>query len=263
MAVFGAKYPCFAKMLTEPNNALPTYDTGIALGKLVTAALTVNLASGEYHADNEQVEELSEFINGSLQLDTDDMLDSIDALIQGATMEGDMVGYDADDTPPWGGLGYYKTLLRNGVKYFKAFFYPKVKASLGNDTATTKGSSITFSGKSTPFVIKKPAFGKWLYTETFASESAAKAWIDTKLSVAEWHLVNIAKSGEGTVAPLGKRYVADAGSLDIAILGEPSAIYDNGEDITTSLTGGKITLSNVTEEHSVVVIYESVASESA
>ena len=46
MAQFGAKCPMFAPFKTEPAAALPTYDTAVTVGALVSANLTVNLASG-------------------------------------------------------------------------------------------------------------------------------------------------------------------------------------------------------------------------
>ena len=46
MASFGAKYPHFSKIKTEPDDALPTYEGPVNIGRLVKADLTVNLASG-------------------------------------------------------------------------------------------------------------------------------------------------------------------------------------------------------------------------
>lgn len=43
MASFGAKYPHFSKIKTEPDDALPTYEGPVNIGRLVKADLTVNL----------------------------------------------------------------------------------------------------------------------------------------------------------------------------------------------------------------------------
>ena len=53
MASFGAKYPHFSKIKTEPDDALPTYEGPVNIGRLVKADLTVNLASGKLYADDE------------------------------------------------------------------------------------------------------------------------------------------------------------------------------------------------------------------
>ena len=56
MASFGAKYPHFSKIKTEPDDALPTYEGPVNIGRLVKADLTVNLASGKLYADDELAE---------------------------------------------------------------------------------------------------------------------------------------------------------------------------------------------------------------
>ena len=86
MANFGAKYPCFAPFKgVEPTNALPKYDAKVVVGKLVSANLTVNLASGELYVDDALTEQLSEFASGTIAMETDDMLDDVAAVVYGAT----------------------------------------------------------------------------------------------------------------------------------------------------------------------------------
>lgn len=169
MAEFGAKYPCFLKSGET---------AGIVIGKLVSANLTVNLASGELYADDALAEQASEFASGSLAMETDDLTDANASVIYGATVSNSIVTYNKDDTPPFGCLGYYKVLMRNGVKYYKGYFYPKVKAALGNDNAQTRGSSITFQTAQTTFTIFPDANGDWRKTKEFATAALAAAWID-------------------------------------------------------------------------------------
>ena len=73
MASFGAKYPHFSKIKTEPDDALPTYEGPVNIGRLVKADLTVNLASGKLYADDELAESVDEFSSGSVAMETDDM----------------------------------------------------------------------------------------------------------------------------------------------------------------------------------------------
>ena len=75
MAGYGAKYPCFAPIATEPEGSLPTYGAGAYIGKLNLANLTVTLASGEAWGDDELAEQISEFASGSLAMETLDMED--------------------------------------------------------------------------------------------------------------------------------------------------------------------------------------------
>lgn len=175
MAKFGAKYPCFL-----PNGG----SSGSVLGKLVSANLTVNLASGELYADDILAEQASEFASGSLAMETDDMTDAVAGVIYGATVADGVVTYKSSDTAPYGVLAYYKVLMRSGVKSYQGYCYPRAKAALGNDNAQTKGSSITFQTTQTTFTIMAdPTSGAWRETKSFDTEAAAIAWVKSKVSI--------------------------------------------------------------------------------
>ena len=169
MAQFGAKRPIFAPTKTTPDNALPTYDYEkvVTVGKLVKADLTVTNASGELYADDA----------------LDDKTDEVHAAIHGATKDTQSSEVtDSDgDVAPRGGLCYYKVIIRGGVRYFKGVFHPLVKAILGNDSAATKGSSITFGTSATTFTVFRCNSGAWRITKEFTTESECIAWCDTKL----------------------------------------------------------------------------------
>ena len=158
MASFGAKYPRFSPIKTEPESALPQYEGPVSLGRLVKAELTITMASGKLYADDALAESVDEFSSGSVAMETDDITDESAGKVYGATVTEKKVSYKAGDSAPMGGLAYYKVLMRNGKKLFKGFFYPRVKAVLGNDTAQTKGDSITFVPLA-PARPPSPSFG--------------------------------------------------------------------------------------------------------
>lgn len=174
MAEFGAKYPCF-----KPDTA----DAGVVLGKLVAANLTVNLATGELYADDALDEQLSEFASGSLAMETNDLTDENAAVVYGCKVDEKIVTYNVGDTAPAGKLAYFKSLMRNKVKYYKAILYPCARAALGNDNTQTKGSSITFATTATTFSIMADENGDWRKTQTFSTEEEAKQWINTQCSI--------------------------------------------------------------------------------
>lgn len=178
MAQFGAKMPCF-KANTENS-------TGVVIGKLVAANLTVNLASGELYADDTLAEQLSEFASGSVAMETDDIEDPVAKEIYGCEVADKVVKYKQGDTPPLGTLGYYKVLMRKGIKVFKGYVYPKVRAALGSDNAQTRGSSITFGTSQTSFtVFADDTDGTWRETQEFTEESACVTWVKTKCGISE------------------------------------------------------------------------------
>lgn len=190
MAGIGANYPCFKA--DEKQN-------GVVLGKLVSADLTVNLATGELNADDALAEQASEFVSGSLAMDTDDMQDDVAGEVYGCKVEGKEVTYNKDDAPPHGCLAYYKALMRRGKKLFKGYFYPRVRASIGNDSAKTRGNSITFTTTSTTFTIFTDDNGDWRKTTTCETAEEVRTWIDEKCSIKK------ASTGEGSTdnAPTG------------------------------------------------------------
>lgn len=202
MASFGAKYIRFNTIAEEPEGKLPVYKRGgaVTLGRLVKADLTVNLASGKLYADDELAESVDEFSSGSLAAETDDMEDTAASTVYGCTVTDGEVHFKRGDSPPMGGLAYYKVLMRKGVKFFKGFFYPRVKAALGNDTAQTKGDSITFGTNNTTFTIFGSNSDDWRIWKTFKTEEEARAWVDEKLEGPDPAAAPTATPAEGAVS---------------------------------------------------------------
>ena len=64
----------------------------------------------------------------------------------------------------------------------KGYFYPRVKAILGNDSAATKADSITFGTNSTTFTVFRCNSDDWRITEELATEAEALAWVKEKLT---------------------------------------------------------------------------------
>ena len=254
MADFGANHPCF-----KPNREGAV---GVVLGRLVAANLTVNLASGEIYADDELAEQASEFSSGSLAMETDDMSDANASIVYGATVRNGEVTYNKNDSAPMGCLAYYKVLMRRGVKYFKGYYYPRVRAALGNDNAQTKGSSITFQSTNTPFTVFTDENGDWRKTETFNTAEAAKAWCESKCNVTEHFAINVSVQGAGAgegVSPVGTAYVPSGEDFVLTVTGATGivAAYDNAADKTTDIQGGggTYTISAVAADHDIVVIF--------
>ena len=184
MASFGAKYPYFCPVEQEPEGSLPIYKGDpVRIGRLVKADLTINMASGKQFADDTLAESVDEFSSGSIAMETDDMEDQTAAVVYGATVEDGMVRYNVGDDPPAGGLGYIKKLMRRKKVLYKGYFYPLVKAALGNDTAQTKTDSITFGTAATTFTVFACESGDWRFTRETATEAEAVAWLKKQFGV--------------------------------------------------------------------------------
>ncbi len=182
MAAFGARYLRFAQITDETAGQLPTYETAVALGGLIKADLTVNYASGEMYADDKLAEKVDEFISGSIAVEVDELKDNIAAKIYGATFTEQNEKIDnSSDSAPYGGLGYIKSLMKNKNRFFRAYYYPKVRAVMGNDNAATKASSISMTSTPINLTIYEPETGDWRYTKEFETVGEAQKWVDEKL----------------------------------------------------------------------------------
>lgn len=256
MAYVGLKHPCFAPIATEPAGSIPTYGSGISLGKAIAANLSVNFASGELDADDEIAEHEEEFRSGNIACETDEMQDAPATVVYGATSEGGEIKYNKNDTPPYGGFGYYRKKKRNNVAYWKGFFYPRVKATVGNENAQTKGQSISFQTNSTTLMVLPCKSGDWrILSEDLTSEAAAEAWVDSKLNVATWYAMKVMVQGDDISADIdGTRYFAEAANVPITITGTPTAVYDNGVEVSASIVDGVYTVTGIAADHEIFIV---------
>lgn len=258
MASMGLKYLAWAKQATEPADAVPTYDAGKVIGKMVSANLAIENNEGELYADDMLTEYINEFKSAEFTAEVNNIPLEDQATLYGATYASDEFKATYTDTPPFGAIGGIQILLVGGVRKYRAWFFPKVRATLPDWDATTRGDSITFGTQPIQMKVMTPAYGPWYYLKEFTTEAAAQAYIDTKLGVAVWHNIEVqvqgATTGEGA-SPIGMTSVANAGAFELAISGTPTALYDNGVDEKASIAAGKYTLSNVTAAHTIAVIF--------
>lgn len=168
MAKIGAKYPAF-----KPNNAV----SGIILGRLNAANVTLNSASGEIWGDDIRAEYLSEFSDGSIAMETTNLSDENATVVFGHASFNGRVKCNSGDLAPEGRFAYYRVLMVNGVKYYKAFGYYRVRAVLGNENDQTKSNNITFTTDSVTFQIMTLDNGDWREYETYESEPDAIAFV--------------------------------------------------------------------------------------
>jgi len=254
MSFIGAKHPCIAPITAEPANSLPTYGTGVVMGELIGFNTSFNFASGQLDADDDVVEQDSEFTSGTATVDTADIDDSTHALLSGATIDGSGdIEDNGNDTPPYVGIAFYRQKKKHGVRYWKGYFFPRAKASIGNENAQTKGQNINYQNPQTPFTILKAKSGAWrIRSEDFTTEAAAQAWVETKVPVAVWRKVSVMVQGSGLSADKdGVNYVATGANITITVTGAPTVLIDNGATFT--LTDGAYTISAIAADHEIFI----------
>ena len=150
MPQYGAKnlqWAPFAASNPEPEDALPNYGTPMKLGDLMSVAETLNFSEVESRADDVRKIYLREFVDGSLAVGVLELPNETASAVTGAQIDSTEgakdIHFSSNDTAPYGCLGFYTTNIKaDGSKYYKGFFYPKVKASLDGRTYNTKQKTI-------------------------------------------------------------------------------------------------------------------------
>lgn len=258
MASMGLKYMAWAAQATEPAAAIPTYSAGLVLGKMISANLAIENNEGELYADDMLSEYISEFKSAEFTAEAGNITLANQATIYGAGYTGDEFTASTTNVAPFGGIGGIQVLLVSGVRKYRAWFFPKVRATLPDWDGTTRGDSISFGTQPIQMKVLAPTFGPWYYLKEFTTEAAAQAYIDAKLSVATWHLIDVQVQGAGVGeggTPLGITPVANATAFVLTIAGTATKLYDNGVDATASIAAGAYTLASVTAAHSIALIY--------
>lgn len=258
MAKIGMKYWGWAPFnVVDTVSALPTYTAGFKLGESVKADVKITNAEGQLYAEDALCEDISEFSSGALTGEVDELTLAKMATIYGATLSNGELGFASSDTPPFGGTAYSQYLQKSGTKKYRTFFYPKVKAKVPDDSATTKTASFSLGTEPISMVIFQPLFGKWRYVKEHANLAAAQAYIDGKLGIATWYNVNVLVSAAsaGKTAVPSAYAVASAGTFTVTLSGTVTKLYDNGVDVTATIVTGVYTVSNVTADHNIVAIF--------
>lgn len=177
MSKIGCKH-----MIFQPEQTGETANAGIWLAGLVEANLTLTNASGEIYADNIQWEQEEQFASGSLATEIADLtLDKQATMFGHAYSAEDGLVKNANDTSPYGKLGYVRTLSRRGVgRIHQAVVFDRAKASESADNVSTKGSSIDYQTNPVTFNISALDNGDWVTLKEFDTEAAAISFVDTE-----------------------------------------------------------------------------------
>lgn len=156
--------------------------TAIKLGALVSADLSINTAEASLYGDDIRQEYVNEFINATLTCTSTDITPEIESKILGSTLSSSELVDNASDSAPEGKVGYYRSVMVNGVKYFEGVWFDRAKASITSDSDNTKGESVSFGTYTITFAISAdPTSGNWRHRERFDTEAACKTWLDTAI----------------------------------------------------------------------------------
>lgn len=247
----------FAPITAEPASSHPTYGSVLDMGANVKSYLSITTASGSIWGDDEELYYDESFVNAQLDAETtqDDL--AINAALQGHTYATGLETSGKDDRSPYGGYGAIRHLInKQGQHIFRGMVYYKVKpmASSEKDEADTKKENFDPKMYAVSMKVTCDNTGAWRDREDFSALAQAESWLATKLGNGTSKVVRVAVHGSGTVTPM-VAVAASGSNVELSVGGSPTALYDNGTLKTSSISSNKYTISSISADHEVVVIY--------
>lgn len=191
MAKTGLFHFVGAEIATEPSNAEPTYKKGFLIGKAINVDLSINTNDNPLYADGAIAENDRTFSDGEITITTDDIDLKTEATMLGAeyvekgVSTPESIIKSALDNAPFMGVGFYKSGLKNNVKYFEGTILMKCQFSPFSESGKTKEKQIDWqTPEITGAIMTVPTYkdGAWELKARFETSQEAEAWIDEKLN---------------------------------------------------------------------------------
>ena len=174
MAKIGLRYPVYKGTNTK----------GV-IGKAIQADISISVNDVKLYADDVIAETDKSFQNGTITLGIDDLSDTVQVDLLGHTKdeETDEIAANVNDDAPYVGIGFYGVKKVSGTTKYRAIWLPKVKFAEPTDANKTKGETVEFSTPTIEGMIIPDDDGNWKYEQTFATEAAAKTYLEGKAGI--------------------------------------------------------------------------------
>ncbi len=181
MAKIGMRNPMYRVMTItadESGKETISYSERKVMGMAISASVAVNVTEAKLYADDGLAESVKEFIDGTLTVNTDDLEDTVEADLLGATVNenGDIVN-NSDDSAPWVEVGYILARMKRGKKQYRGVLYTKVQFAIPSENNQTKGQTITFDTPTMTGTLTTNGDGEW---------RRKSKWMDTPAEASEW-----------------------------------------------------------------------------
>ena len=187
----GMMYPVFAPLTTHTDGSMPTYGNGVVIQEARNATITRTYNDNPLYGDDRIVDDDNGLTSLSISFEPTGLSDSDRKLLLGEEdygTSGVSGQWVSDNETPWGGFGYIRKMLLNGVKSFEAWITLKVKFQEQSMATNTKEGSIswgtpTLNGNAAGLYVDETDKLRFELHKTFSSISAAKAWLNAMLNV--------------------------------------------------------------------------------
>lgn len=200
MATVGVRYlaAAFIDEDASERGSRPTYKDGFEIGKLIEVNMDVTTNDIKLHANDGVAESDMSFSDGSLTINTADVLPEIQAKLLGAkyyAANGSLTGdgtperiiKSGDSVAPYLGVGYIKRKTIDNKAKFVATLDLKVQFAPYSESARTKGENTEFqtpSLKATAMVVDGYENNAYEEEAWFDNEEDARAWLNGILDIA-------------------------------------------------------------------------------
>lgn len=251
----------FAQIASEPANALPTYGTVQDMGAARLGTITKTAAEVDIEGDDIVLTHLDMFTAAQLVAETTLSDLELNSLVYGHAYAESVEHSGANDSSPYGGYAFIEPVLKKDkTLIYRATFLPKLSATAANEAqsaATRQGGSITPTYNSVTYTVYACNSGDWRLRQDFDTEAAAEAWLMGIFGSTTSYEVSITVVGSGTVSPSGTTYVEAGEDISFTFGSTPEALFDNGTDVTASISTDTYTISNVAAAHELVAVFAS------
>lgn len=186
MALIGVRYPRFCPytiQTQEDGTEVEVLGAGQVMGKATRVNVTINAEPVIQYADDGPAETVTEFNDGQITNELNDMTGAVEAALLGHTYTDGEIIAKADDNPPYCRVGWVESRLLNNKRSYIGQVYMRVKYSPPGKDLQTKGQSITFTGASVTGVIMLNAENVYERHKDFAALADAVQYVDTLLNM--------------------------------------------------------------------------------
>lgn len=190
MAAIGMRHLVFAPFAeNQTEGELPTYGSGMKLGRAVSSNVTLQRNESELYADDVLAESDDSITGGTVDMVVAEILDEVGAVAFGSKKDADTEEYsDSDTASPYIGMGYMREMKYQGKSTFKATWFYKVQLNAAEDVAQTKGENVSFQTQRVTGKLLGVAMAdgttKFRAWKTFNTAAEATAWLNTKANYA-------------------------------------------------------------------------------
>lgn len=259
----GMRRSWWAPIASEPDSGLPVYGDVEEMGAARLGTLTYTTAAADIEGDDQVLDHFEQFLSGTLVAEnTLNKLD-VNAKIYGHGMSSGVEHSNRNDQAPFGAYAFTEPILKKGsnTPIYRATFLLKIKANPANEAqnaASRQGGSINPSYNSITYTVYACNTDDWRLRQEFATEAEAETWILGLFAATSAYLVSTEIVGSGSVTPAGSNYVT-AGENAVLDFGstDPTKLYDNGSDVTSSIASHKYTISAIAAAHRLVAVFSS------